>query len=39
MKRLPNNALHKSLIKFLKEKQPVPVLITFRKWLLCLLLR
>ena len=25
MKRLPNNALHKSLIKFLKEKQPVPV--------------
>ena len=25
MKRLPNNALHKSLIKFLKEKQPFPV--------------
>ena len=25
MKRLPNNALHKALIKFLREKQDIPV--------------
>lgn len=25
MKRLPNNALHKALVKFLRDKQPTPV--------------